>query len=1049
LNAAIRTARSFMYIGLYRSTSAIRSLTLASLVFFGAAGTTLLPGLQAQAALPAIQPPVPIDFSFAGYEGGGHDLPTIAAVLRVRPSGSDDRALLQAALDKVATMPIQANGFRGALLLAPGSYHLSGQLNIHDDGVVLRGSGEGATTLIATGQSRRTLLDVGREGDYKADPKLDAALSLSHDAPVGSRTLALASVSGLHIGDRVVVRRPSTQPWISALSMSGLPGTFANQRLDWKPGSHDLQWDRVITALDAANNSITLDAPLTAALELKWGGGSVARVVSNAPIAHVGVEELTLESAFNAALAKDEDHAWIAVRLDHVEDAWVRHVTARHFAGSAVRVNSHGRRITLEDCHSQQPVSEEAGYRRQSFLIDGQQVLVHRASSELAMNDFATGLLAAGPNVFLDCTAAHSLGASGAFEGFAAGILYEQVRLTDTKLQLMLDFSRAQGAGWTAANSVVWNSSATSIDVLGPPEAPNYAVQQSGSLYQTQLLARTGQPLRTVDARRLVSRAPEADAELPELSMADLKPEPPQPLAQKELTITNGRFAWNGQAVWGTSQTESWWRGDRSPLTAADATGSSVTRFMPGVVAPGLTEDLPQMVIRLKARGAASIQVNPGLWYDHRRDAHTVEHWNDANAWAPFYEVPWARSGVGTAWDGLSKFDLARYNPYYFERHRAFAQAAAAEGLIVFYDLYNTHNVLEIGPHWIDYAWRPANNINNTGLPEPPPMRASGRSDEANEFYSTTYAPLKALHKAYILHTLDELGSEPNLIFGLAYQYAGPTAFQEFFQDTVQEWEQAHHKKIRIALTTSKRTTDAILAAPARAAQVAVIDMRYWEYLADGSLFAPEAGQNRAFRELIANAFPGYTDAPPATTAEQVYRQVREYRSLYPNKALMPMEAGAGPLPILMAGGALPSALQVRAATRPPTAQEAASGMYPAQAKPTSAQAPQPVAQDDKAAAELVARHLRTSLMKLEPKDGWVDAADHTWVLAGGATDPVLIYSLRGEAIDVKAKLPAAHAKALWLNPHTGEETPAEASGANHWIKPDPSEWLLLLSLEK
>jgi hypothetical protein len=40
-----------------------------------------------------------------------------------------------------------------------------------------------------------------------------------------------------------------------------------------------------------------------------------------------------------------------------------------------------------------------------------------------------------------------------------------------------------------------------------------------------------------------------------------------------------------------------------------------------------------------------------------------------------------------------------------------------------------------------------------------------------------------------------------------------------------------------------------------------------------------------------------------------------------------------------------------------------------------------------------------TELMKLSPKDGWVTAPEHTWVLAGGSTDPVLIYSLSGNDI--------------------------------------------------
>ena len=978
--------------------------------------------------------PVGIDFSHAGYAGGGVALPTVKSVVIVRSTGDDDTALIQGALDRVAARPVNAQGFRGAVVLAAGRFRVKGQLTMRTSGVVLRGM-TGAT-IVAEGTNRRTLIEVGA----KSAPKLEAEIAVTADAKAGSNQLVLASVEGLKTGDRIVVRRPSTAEWISAMGMSGLPGTFANMRLDWRPGSHDLLWDRTILSIDAATKTITLDAPITTALEKQYGGGTVAHVAAGAPPTQIGIENLTLESSFDATRPKDEEHAWIAILLDHVEDAWVRHVTARHFVASAVRVNWHGRRVTVEDCRNEAPISEEGGYRRQSFVVNGQQVMVLRAWSELAMNDFASGLLAAGPNVFLDCRAERSLGASGSFEGWASGVLYERVHVPAARLQLELDFARAQGAGWTAANSVVWNSTALNVEVLGPPDAPNFSVTSPESLYESELVARTGAHL-------------EAAKPCPDESLADVKEFRTTDIALvfKKLralhpvTVENGRFVVDGKALWGPSQTEAWWRGDTSPLTAMSSTGSSVTRFMPGVETPGLTEDLAQMATRVKSRGTVSFQVNPGLWYEHRRDAHTVDHRDDGNVWAPFYEMPWARSGQGIAWDGLSKYDLTRYNPFYFARQREFAHAAATEGLIVFYDLYNTHNVLEIGPHWIDYAWRPANNINDTGLPEPPPLRVHGRSDEGNEFYSTAYAPLRKLHRAYILHTLDEMADEPNVIFGVAYQYAGPLAFEEFFQDTIREWEQLHGKKVRIALTTSKQTTDAILADPARAAQVAVVDMRYWEYLPDGTLFAPRAGENRAFRELIARAFPGYTDTPPLTTPAMVYKQVREYRDRYPQIALMPMEAGAGPWPVLMAGAASPSALVGRAATRPPTEKELASSMYPSAspAKPVSAQVPGPMSSEDKIAADFVAAHLSSTLAKMGPKDGWADA--QTWVLAGGAAEPVVMYSLGGKEIVLTKPLPAAHYKATWFDPRTGEEKSANGTAEKKWIKPDERAWVLLL----
>src|ERR1035437_9233954 len=428
-----------------------------------------------------------IDFSYAGYGGGGANPPTVPATISVRPTGGDDTELLQQAIDHVSALPQRENGFRGAVRLRPGRYRVAGHLEMRTSGVVLRGSGN--ATIVADGTGRRTLIEIGNGADAATGPPVGVT---DETVPAGGMVLTLESAAGLRPGDRITITRPSTAAWIAALGMSGLPGTYANQRLDWAPGSRNLVWDRTVAAVDAARRQVTLDAPITTALERRYGGGTVARGASGLPGARVGIENLALESEFSAANPFDEQHSWNAVALDRVEDAWVRGVVARPFVGSAVRVGPRARRITYKACRSEQPVSEPGGYRRQSFLVEGQQVLVRQSTSEQGMNDFAVGLLAGGPNVFLDSTASGAPGPSGSFESWASGVLYERVRIEGSGIRRTLDSSRSQGGWWTAANSVVWNCEAKDIEARGPEGADNVVSRSTEPLYEQRLAKGTG-----------------------------------------------------------------------------------------------------------------------------------------------------------------------------------------------------------------------------------------------------------------------------------------------------------------------------------------------------------------------------------------------------------------------------------------------------------------------------------------------------------------------------------------------------------------------------
>src|SRR2546428_861 len=66
------------------------------------------------------------DFSHAGYKGGGVAIPEVSPRVTVSAAGGDARVRIQAAIDFVSTLPADAEGLPGAVLLGRGRTRLSG-----------------------------------------------------------------------------------------------------------------------------------------------------------------------------------------------------------------------------------------------------------------------------------------------------------------------------------------------------------------------------------------------------------------------------------------------------------------------------------------------------------------------------------------------------------------------------------------------------------------------------------------------------------------------------------------------------------------------------------------------------------------------------------------------------------------------------------------------------------------------------------------------------------------------------------------------------------
>ncbi len=872
------------------------------------------------------------DFSTCGYAGGDRQIPDAPVRVMVALVQGDETARIQNAINYVAALPPDSNGVRGAVLLLRGRHEIFGGLQITNFGVVLRGQGadESGTVLVAAGLDRGTLIRIAGKNDFASNSNANWQIADDY-VPVGATSFHLKDAAGLKIGDAINVVRPSTKEWIDALGMTEFGGGLGDWRLTWKPGSRDLAWDRVIKTIDG--NLVTVDSPITTAMENNYGGGYVKTYSWPGRIKNVGIENLRLESACDVQNPKDENHSWMAITMENAADVWVRQVTFQHFAGSAVAIFESCKRVTVEDCLSLAPVSEDAGYRRHTFFTMGQQTLFLRCFAEHGRHDFSVGHCAAGPNAFVQCEAELPTADSGAIESWASGTLFDNVRIDGGGLSLMNRGAAGEGAGWSAANSVLWQCEASKISCENPPTAQNWAFGCWGefegngvwhnanasvkpqSLFVAQVADRLGaeaaakiklmqrsqeeytNPTAEQAAKLIaVSRQPApllSDFIVAASSRAPISAKPggaknvdeipvPQFKTQNsklKISVTNGWLVCDGKLLIGTSRQVQWWTGNIRPSEAAKF-GPTLSRFAPGRTGPGYTDDLAVLADSMQSNQVAALNHHYGLWYDRRREDHERGRRMDGDVWPPFYEQPFARSGQGTAWDGLSQYDLTRFNLWYWSRLQQFVNICDKRGLVLFNENYFQHNVIEDAAHWVDCPWRSANNINGTGFPEPPVFAGGKRIFMAEQFYDVTNPARRQLHENFIRQNLNNFTNEANVIQFTSGEFTGPLAFEQFWLDTIADWEVETKNHPLVALAATKDVQDAVLADEKRRAVVDVICFRYW-WQTDKGLFAPQGGQNLSPRQFE-RRWKGGTP-----NDENLAAMAAEYRRKFSDKAVI------------------------------------------------------------------------------------------------------------------------------------------------------------------
>lgn len=937
-----------------------QSIRLQTIILSAVFGISINPffSTEAQAAtVPKKEVYIPMDYSTCGYHASEQAIPQVKAVVKIDWQKGDCSALIQQVIDQVATLKPDANGHRGAILLGEGTFMLKSSLRMTTSGIVLRGMGREKTVLKKYGVERGAIIYI--EGERAAMGTLTD--SIANDVKAGSTTITVYGTN-YQAGQRINIVRPGTKEWILHLKTNDFGGGL--DYTGWKPSDLNITYDRTITKVEG--NKLTLDAPITTTLTQEFGGAYITHASQNQEITECGVEYLSLDSEVNDWSAKDEDHCWDGIYINNVRDSWVRQVSFTHLAGSAVNLLRHTSRITVEDCLATQPVSEIGGWRRQVFLTFGQQTLFQRCVSRHGIHDFAAGFNAAGPNAFVQCEGEESLGFSGSIGSWAAGLLFDIVNIEGHDLRFANLEQFQMGTGWNTANSMFWQCTASTIECYSPDsENRNSAHGSWGtltgdgewtssndhvaprSLFYNQLEKRLGKlPLEpyilprptnatsspTVEQAMILAQeslhSPRLTLEMWMDSVAarqdltacntigksQLKRShgdrhlgktagaSPRDCAAPAYGVIGAHLAVNDMLLTGNRYAIPWWNGRVKDTFIAKDAKPAITRFVPGLEGTGWTDRIDSVVNYLSKHHYSSLDHHYGLWYDLRRIDHERVRRADGDVCAPFYDQPFARSGQGTAWDGLSRYDLTRPNRWYWHRLNQFAEKAAKKDILLFNQHYFQHNILEAGAHWVDCPWRTVNNVNGTDFPEPVPFAGDKRIFIAEQFYDETNPILRPLHKQYIRMCLDQLKDQPNVIHFISAEYTGPLHFTRFWLETIAEWEAETGHHPLVALSCTRDVQDSILADPELRKVVDIIDIRYWHYNTEG-LWAPEGGKNMAPRQWMRKMKAGKTGF------NETYKSVREMRDRYPEKAVT---CFAQQYPdygwaILMAGGSLPN----------------------------------------------------------------------------------------------------------------------------------------------
>jgi Domain of unknown function. len=458
------------------------------------------------------------NFSQVGFKQGNEEIPDI--IVRVRlaalQNNEDDAwAHIQAAIDYVSNAPLNAAGYRGAILLENGVFRISRPLYVRESGVIIRGVGSGnISNVVGSGTSQDPYdVQIADENEEFGVTKLISTWELSdsyvplpddstttgspystgHESTLinfiggdvevsdieteildqyvgaGQSVIHVVSTASFAIGDVIRIQKIIDVNWVYSMYMQYVDGSS-----NWAPNGEllfsdqPLMAEREIVDIGFGDNTIVLSAPITDALDRRWGISKIIKLNTDKRLFNVGVEGIQAIAHFNEFTKpltirygvyfrsyNNENHPMVFVNMENVKDGWLRNFTTYHL-DSGLITTGQTRNVTIQDGAVLDPVSlMNGGSRRYSiYYRKSQFMLSNRVYSRFMRHAFILDSFVCGPNVFHDCVSEFTANASEPHFRWSSGCLFDNIT---ARIYIQNRWDMGTSHGWACVNNIIYN----------------------------------------------------------------------------------------------------------------------------------------------------------------------------------------------------------------------------------------------------------------------------------------------------------------------------------------------------------------------------------------------------------------------------------------------------------------------------------------------------------------------------------------------------------------------------------------------------------------